>query len=93
MHAVAVTVLADARIRLRRLRPLRWALAGLGAVLGGRLLLSGAPGTDGAVLGVLAAGGWALGLLPVHADPRSTGPSRRSGEHVTAERSPADHCE
>ncbi|MFD0278812.1 hypothetical protein ACFVHB_33555 [Kitasatospora sp. NPDC127111] len=32
---------------------------------------------DGAVLGLLAAGGWGLGLIPVHADRWSTGPQRR----------------
>ena len=37
------------------------------------------PGTSGggAVLGRLAAGGWGLGLLPVHSDSRLTGPVRR----------------
>ncbi|MFC8454375.1 hypothetical protein [Kitasatospora sp. NPDC057223] len=44
------------------------------------LLLTRGPGDGGAALGVLAAGGWSLGLLPVHADPGSTGPQRRSGE-------------
>ncbi|MFI2612342.1 hypothetical protein [Kitasatospora sp. NPDC018619] len=32
---------------------------------------------DGAVLGLLAAGGWGLGLIPVHADWSATGPARR----------------
>ncbi|MEV6207701.1 hypothetical protein [Kitasatospora sp. NPDC051914] len=34
-------------------------------------------GGGGTALGILAAGGWGLGLLPVHADRRLTGPARR----------------
>ena len=41
-------------------------------------LLGPGTGGDGAVLGILAAGGWGLGLLPVHTDRRLTGPARRS---------------
>ncbi|MFF2354217.1 hypothetical protein ACFVVL_31165 [Kitasatospora sp. NPDC058115] len=50
--------------------------------------LTAGPGSlpGGAVLGLLAAGGWGLGLIPVHADWRSTGPvRRRTGEPARAE--------
>ncbi|MFE4605964.1 hypothetical protein ACFRKE_34425 [Kitasatospora indigofera] len=79
---------ADARIRLNRVlpRPVRWVLAVLLGAVCCRLLLTGGPGADGVVLGALAAGGWGLGLLPIHADPRLTGPPRRSGESAA----PAD---
>lgn len=63
-----------------RLRPVRWVSA---VLLGGIcwwLLLSRGFGADGAVLGVLGAGGWGLGLVPVHADLGLTGPQRRTGE-------------
>ena len=84
-----VTACAGARIRVRagvrRMlpRPVRWVLPVLLAVSAGWLLLTRGLSGDGAVLGVLAAGGWSLGLLPVHADPRLTGPRRRSGESVS----------
>ncbi|MFD9126211.1 hypothetical protein [Kitasatospora sp. NPDC059571] len=32
----------------------------------------------GATLGILAAGWWGLGLVPVHSDPSRTGPARRT---------------
>ncbi|GJF31845.1 hypothetical protein KNE206_45450 [Kitasatospora sp. NE20-6] len=57
---------------------LRW--AGPAALLcagTGWWLLGPATGGDGTVLGILAAGGWGLGLLPVHSDSRPTGPARR----------------
>ncbi|MFC9331596.1 hypothetical protein [Kitasatospora sp. NPDC057015] len=81
MSRLAV-VCADARIRLYRVlpRPLRWAPGALLGALVWWLLLTRGLGGDSAVLGLLAAGGWGLGLLPIHADPRSTGPLRRSGE-------------
>ena len=71
-----VKACAGARIRGRAVVS---AVLGMLAVW---LLLTRGPGADGAVLGVLAAGGWSLGLLPVHADPGLTGPRRRSGESV-----------
>ncbi len=83
---------AGARIRPRRVRLLRRTLTAFAAVLCG-LLLVARPGSDPALLGVLVAGGWSLGLLPIHADPGSTGPGRRSGESTdTADRpaSPSD---
>ncbi|WP_329498418.1 hypothetical protein [Kitasatospora herbaricolor] len=85
---------ADARIRLHRVlpRPVRWVLAALLGAFCCWLLLTGGPGADGVVLGALAAGGWGLGLLPIHADPRLTGPPRRSGESPAPEdpAAPAD---
>ncbi|MER7706918.1 hypothetical protein ABTX81_28965 [Kitasatospora sp. NPDC097605] len=42
----------------------------------------------GAVPALLAAGGWGLGLIPVHADWRSTGPSRRRAGEPTARMEP-----
>lgn len=78
----AATAFTETRIRLGQLvpRPLRRILPALAAALAGWLVFRGQP-ADGAVLGVLAAGGWGLGLIPVHADWRSTGPVRcRAGE-------------
>ncbi|MGW4896848.1 hypothetical protein ACWEQL_32005 [Kitasatospora sp. NPDC004240] len=46
------------------------------------LLVARMPLAHGAALGLLAAGGWGLGLIPVHADRRATGPGRRTGEAV-----------
>ncbi|MCX5210563.1 hypothetical protein OG689_14895 [Kitasatospora sp. NBC_00240] len=84
----------DARIRPSRVfpRPVRWALVALLGPFCWWLLLTRGPGADGVVLGALAAGGWGLGLLPIHADPRLTGPARRSGESPAPEDSvaPAD---
>ncbi|MGV9267207.1 hypothetical protein ACWDRR_21380 [Kitasatospora sp. NPDC003701] len=75
----AATAFTEARIQpaarsLRRLLPVP------AAGLAGWLMLRGQP-ADGAVLGLLAAGGWGLGMIPVHADRWSTGPvRRRTGE-------------
>ncbi|MET8542729.1 hypothetical protein ABZW03_19045 [Kitasatospora sp. NPDC004799] len=72
-----------ARIRARALlflrvpRPLRWVLAASAAGLAWWFLVVRGQLTDGAVLGLLAAGGWGLGLIPVHADWSATGPDRR----------------
>ncbi|MFI9324251.1 hypothetical protein ACIGXI_31340 [Kitasatospora aureofaciens] len=74
------TVRTVARIRLR----VRWAVpwparrALLVLVAGLIWWLVAVRGqlTDGAVLGLLAAGGWGLGLIPVHADRNATGPVR-----------------
>ncbi|MFF7457425.1 hypothetical protein [Kitasatospora sp. NPDC008115] len=72
---------AGARIRFRLGLGLLVVLAG---GLGWWLTIGPGRLPGGAVLGLLAAGGWGLGLIPVHADWRSTGPSRRrAGEPVT----------
>ncbi|MFD7906602.1 MULTISPECIES: hypothetical protein [unclassified Kitasatospora] len=75
------TAHAVARIRplLRRLVPwpARWVLVVLSAGLVWWLLVVRGQLADGAVLGLLAAGGWGLGLIPVHADRSATGPVRR----------------
>jgi hypothetical protein len=43
------------------------------------LLTPGLPsGGSGAMFALLTLGGWSLGVLPVHCDPRQTGPARRS---------------
>ncbi|GAA2794549.1 hypothetical protein GCM10010505_22320 [Kitasatospora aburaviensis] len=79
----AATACAGARIRARRpvLRPLGLVLSLLAAGSGLWLFVIQGRPTDGAALGLLAAGGWGLGLIPVHADWRSTGPvRRRTGE-------------
>ncbi|MFJ4190726.1 MULTISPECIES: hypothetical protein [unclassified Kitasatospora] len=80
MRRVA-TVRAVARIRLRVRRsvpwPARWVLVVLAAGLGWWLVALRGQLSDGAVLGLLAAGGWGLGLIPVHADRNATGPVRR----------------
>ncbi len=78
----AAAMRAGARIRLRwvrsRRRPVVLALLTVLAVGFGWWLSTGAGRLpDGAMLGLLAAGGWGLGLIPVHADRWSTGPSRR----------------
>ncbi|MEU1421986.1 hypothetical protein [Kitasatospora sp. NPDC005751] len=78
----AATTFAEARIRLGQLVPrrLRRLLPMSAGALAGWLVLRGQP-ADGAALGLLAAGGWGLGLIPVHADRWSTGPEpRRTGE-------------
>ncbi|MBO1414647.1 hypothetical protein [Streptomyces sp. FH025] len=80
MRRVA-TVRTVARIRLlaRRLLPwrARWALVVLAAGLCWCLPAVRGQLADGTVLGLLAAGGWGLGLIPVHADRNATGPVRR----------------
>lgn len=80
------TAYAEARIRLGRLVPRPFRVGLLLAAGGLAWWLPAVRGqlTDGAVLGLLAAGGWGLGLIPVHADRWSTGPvRRRTGEPVT----------
>lgn len=70
---------ARARLLLRPRRPLRWALAAVAAGLAWWLLVVRGQPADGAALGLLAAGGWGLGLIPVHADRNATGPARDRG--------------
>ncbi|MFD8707937.1 hypothetical protein ACFV1W_36080 [Kitasatospora sp. NPDC059648] len=77
------TVRTVARIRLRVRRavpwPTRWALVVIAVGLASWLVAVRGQLADGAVLGLLAAGGWGLGLIPVHADRNATGPvGRRS---------------
>ncbi|MFF0414911.1 hypothetical protein ACFYUY_31270 [Kitasatospora sp. NPDC004745] len=75
----ASTVCTEARIRLRHVVPwsARRVLAVLTAGLLCWLLVIRGQLADGAALGLLAAGGWGLGLIPVHADRSATGPQRR----------------
>ncbi|MEU6235533.1 hypothetical protein [Kitasatospora sp. NPDC047058] len=75
----AATAYAEARIRLGRLvpRPFRVGVPVLAAGLAWWLPVFRGQLADGALLGLLAAGGWGLGLIPVHADRWSTGPPRR----------------
>ncbi|MFJ9951935.1 hypothetical protein [Kitasatospora sp. NPDC091207] len=81
----AATAFTEARIRSARLvpRPVRRLLPLLAGGLAGWLVLRGQP-ADGVALGLLAAGGWGLGLIPVHADRWSTGPVRRRTGEATA---------
>lgn len=72
-----VRIRARARLFLRARRPARWVLAVSAAGLAWWLLVVRGQLTDGAVLGLLAAGGWGLGLIPVHADWNATGPAPR----------------
>ncbi|MFH8384866.1 hypothetical protein ACH4E7_28660 [Kitasatospora sp. NPDC018058] len=85
MRRVA-TVRAVARIRLRARRlvpwPTRWVLVALVTGLAWWVLVVRGQLADGAVLGLLAAGGWGLGLIPVHADRNATGPVRRRHEEA-----------
>ncbi|MFE4971949.1 hypothetical protein ACFRAR_07500 [Kitasatospora sp. NPDC056651] len=71
---------ARARLFLRVRHPVRWALAASAAGLAWWLLVVRGQLADGAALGLLAAGGWGLGLIPVHADWKATGPVRRRRE-------------
>ncbi|MEV7927679.1 hypothetical protein [Kitasatospora sp. NPDC088779] len=75
----AATACTEARIRLRRLMP--WPARRVLVILTAGLVwwLPAVRGqlADGAALGLLAAGGWGLGLIPVHADRNATGPERR----------------
>ncbi|MFH9355265.1 hypothetical protein [Kitasatospora sp. NPDC017646] len=81
MRRVA-TVRTVARIRLwvRRAAPWParwvWVLVALTAGLVWWLVAVRGQLGDGALLGLLAAGGWGLGLIPVHADRNATGPVR-----------------
>ncbi|MEU3569281.1 hypothetical protein AB0E96_12790 [Kitasatospora sp. NPDC036755] len=68
---------ARARLFLRVRRPARWVLVVSVTGLAWWLLAVRGQLTHGAVLGLLAAGGWGLGLIPVHADWNATGPARR----------------
>lgn len=85
MRRTAV-VRAGARIRFRRRwpQPVRRGLPVLAGGLGWWLLAAPGQLTGGAVPVLLAAGGWGLGLIPVHADRLSTGPSRRRTGETTA---------
>lgn len=73
----AARIRARARLLLRKRRPVRWVLAAVAAGLAWWLLVVRGQAVDGAALGLLAAGGWGLGLIPVHADRNATGPARR----------------
>ncbi|WP_244178846.1 hypothetical protein [Streptomyces rubellomurinus] len=95
------TVRTVARIRLRARRSVPWTagrvlvvLVVLSAGLGWWLSAVRSGLVDGAVLGLLAAGGWGLGLIPVHADRNATGPARRpraeSAAPVEAQPSPIE---
>ncbi len=68
-------------------RPLGWAVALLLSGVCWWLLLFGGRqlGGTGAVLGLLALGGWGLGVLPVHGDRRG-GPARGSAAQPQAAR-------
>ncbi|MER7581248.1 hypothetical protein [Kitasatospora sp. NPDC097691] len=83
MTRPAARIRARARLLLRVRRPVRWVLAAVAAGLAWWLLVLRGQAVDGAALGLLAAGGWGLGLIPVHADRNATGPARpRSAEAV-----------
>ncbi|MBD0690671.1 hypothetical protein BG452_31890 [Streptomyces sp. CBMA123] len=62
----------------------RWVLPVLVAGLACWLVAVRGQLADGALLGLLAAGGWGLGLIPVHADRNATGPVRRRREETVA---------
>ncbi|MEV6972853.1 hypothetical protein [Kitasatospora sp. NPDC093806] len=81
---VAAVTCARARIRSRRPRPVLRSLPVLAGGLGWWVLASRGQLPDGAVPALLAAGGWGLGLIPVHADWRATGPVRRRTGEPTA---------
>lgn len=55
-------------------------------------LIGPGPVGEGATLGMLAAGWWGLGLVPVHSDRNLTGPARRPrpAEHPAREPVPQD---
>jgi hypothetical protein len=79
--AVRRCVPASGRIGMDRC----WSPAVLLVVFGGVLVLGrGLPSGD-SVLGVLALGGWGLGLVPVHSSRPLTGSRRRTGEPAKAE--------
>ncbi|MFE7528104.1 hypothetical protein ACFU7Y_20655 [Kitasatospora sp. NPDC057542] len=69
--------MARIRARARPFLRVRWAVAVSVAGLAWWLLVARGQSADGAALGLLAAGGWGLGLIPVHADWNATGPARR----------------
>ncbi|RKT10814.1 hypothetical protein BX285_4739 [Streptomyces sp. 1114.5] len=73
---------ARARLLLRARRPVRPVLAAVAAGFAWWLLIVRGQLADGAALGLLAAGGWGLGLIPVHADRNATGPARRRPEET-----------
>jgi len=76
VRSVATSCAAAGAALLGRIGPKwRW---GLGALLGAVLLGSGVR-TGGAALGLLA-GGWSLGLVPVHSNRLQTGPRSRTGD-------------
>ncbi|MEU1288717.1 hypothetical protein [Kitasatospora sp. NPDC005856] len=81
---------ARARLFPRVRRPVRWLLALPAAGLLWWLLVVRGQLTDGAVLGLLAAGGWGLGLIPVHADRNATGPARRPRTEPLGPAEPVD---
>ncbi|MER8102234.1 hypothetical protein [Kitasatospora sp. NPDC094016] len=86
----AATACTEARIRLRRLIP--WPARRVLVILTAGLVwwLPAVRGqlAEGAALGLLAAGGWGLGLIPVHADRNATGPQRRPSAAVARMEAP-----
>ncbi|MCU7822605.1 hypothetical protein [Kitasatospora sp. DSM 101779] len=73
-----VTARAQVLVRAAGRAHLRWVgPAALLCAAAGWWLFGPVAGGDGPALGILAAGGWGLGLLPVHTDRRLTGPARR----------------
>ncbi|MED7951147.1 hypothetical protein [Streptomyces sp. BE303] len=85
-RTVVARTRTGARIRLRRRwpQPVRRGLPVLAGGLGWWLLAAPGQLPDGAVPVLLAAGGWGLGLIPVHADRNATGPARRRTGEPTA---------
>ncbi|MFE6052458.1 hypothetical protein ACFQ6N_17015 [Kitasatospora sp. NPDC056446] len=77
MTRPAARIRARALLLLRVRHPVRWVLVAVAAGLAWWLLVVRGQLADGAALGLLAAGGWGLGLIPVHADRNATGPVRR----------------
>ncbi|GAA2147882.1 hypothetical protein GCM10009760_39260 [Kitasatospora kazusensis] len=88
MRSVARSCAGAASALLGRIGPRgRWCLAALLGVLAWWLLLDSGLRTDGAALGLLAAGGWGLGLVPVHSNRLPVVKrSRTAAEPVEAER-------
>ncbi|MFB6888787.1 hypothetical protein ACFCX4_05660 [Kitasatospora sp. NPDC056327] len=85
MRSAAATR-AGARIRSRRILALLTVPAVLAGAFGWWVLTGRGELSGGAVPALLAAGGWGLGLIPVHADWRATGPSRRRTAEPAAHR-------
>ncbi|MGA5821460.1 hypothetical protein ACPC54_26745 [Kitasatospora sp. NPDC094028] len=88
-RTATVRTVARIRLRMRRsvprtVRPALVVLLVVSAGLGWWLVAVRGRLVDGAVLGLLAAGGWGLGLIPVHADRNATGPARRPREERAA---------
>ncbi|MDH6127694.1 hypothetical protein [Kitasatospora sp. GP82] len=63
----------------------RWGTAVVLGVLCWGLLLGTGLRSGGAALGMLAAGSWGIGFVPVHSNRRLTEPQRRTGEPSAGE--------